>query len=116
MKAFARFLICLGALVVGILYMQYSLTPTSPHERAEDAGMTCGSVRGRKLTIAQAFPLLPSEREWVRVASAPPEVSFRFDPELPMCRYQGERGCWIPLEAVYRPCTEKDRADLRRSR
>ena len=113
-----RYVVGMCALLACIFGMQEATRQTpAEHERAMEASESCGSARQRHLTVAQSFPLLPSEREWLRVVrAASMEDRYRFDPELPMCRYDEETGCWIPMVYQWRPCTQRDRDELRKAR
>lgn len=109
MKAVARFYVCLVVIVACVVAArQLTRDRAAEHERAMKASETCGGFREQKLTEPEAFPRLPSEREWVRdlEADVAGQWASTWLQGVPMCRYQGERGCWIPMSAYTAPCSK----------
>jgi hypothetical protein len=107
-KFLMRFAVCLAGLS-GCVWMTSIITGVRPvHLSAE----SCGSGHAEHLTRAQAFPLLPTEQEWIAMATRneydDDHLYFTFNPPMPMCRYDEERGCWILMETETHPCTDKD--------
>lgn len=72
----------------------------------------CYSSRARKLTWAEKFPLMPSYGNWVRAHSIYID-HYVFDVDMPMCRYDGERGCWVPMTSEEHPCSAEEIARFR---
>lgn len=114
MKAIVRFLVCLAVLLLAVRECAV-VVPWVRDRLRPVPTVTCGSFSRQKLTIAQAWPVIPSLWQWQHVVSRPGDGYF-FDPYFPMCRYLEERGCWIPQTSEQHACTPAEIAEWRRKR
>jgi hypothetical protein len=108
-KAIARFYICLTVLVaLAMAAEQLTRDRKAEHERAMKASEVCFEFRQQKLTRAEAFPMMSSMTQWIKRERVTDESDFMYfsHSPLPMCRYETERGCWIPMVYVGESCSK----------